>query len=55
MILLVIFIVLMMFWAFCGVSIYEPGKPYVMGNTWVPWLCVAILGFIIFSGYSVRL
>ena len=49
-ILLVVFVVLMMFWAFCGYSVYEPGKHYLLGNTLIPWLCVAILGWVVFGG-----
>ena len=54
MILLVVFVVLMMFWAFCGYSTYEPGRHYLLGNTLIPWLCVAILGWIVFQGTSVK-
>jgi hypothetical protein len=56
MILVVIFVVLMMFWLFFGCySGYDPAKPHMLGNTLIPWLCVAILGWILFGGGHVPL
>lgn len=49
----VIWVVLMMFWLFFGCySGWEPAKPYLLGNTIVPWLCVLILGLVIFGAVS---
>jgi hypothetical protein len=45
----------MMFWLFFGCwwgySAY-PGKPFAMGTTIIPWLCVLILGLIVFGGIN---
>lgn len=47
----VVFVVLMMFWLFFGCySSYIPDKPYLVGTTLIPWLCVAILGYERWSG-----
>lgn len=54
MILCVIFVVLMMFWLFFGCySGWNPQQPILIGNTLIPWLCVAILGWILFQGVPV--
>jgi hypothetical protein len=46
-----IFVVLMMFWLFFGSYLsWDPARPYGLGNTIIPWLCVAILGFVVFNG-----
>ena len=29
---------------------WDPGKPYGLGNTLIPWACVAILGYCFFAG-----
>lgn len=51
MILVVIFVVLMMFWLFFGCYWnWQPQTPAALGNTLIPWLCVAILGWVIFGG-----
>jgi hypothetical protein len=51
MILCVIFVVLMMFWLFGGCYwSWNPTNPSAIGNTVIPWLCVAILGWIMFGG-----
>lgn len=54
MIWLVIWVVLMMFWLFGGGwSYYDPQKPYLMGtHVFVPWLCVLILGLVLFGAIS---
>lgn len=54
MILVVIYVVAMMFWLFGGGYVAYRGDRFdpVMfgGSTLIPWLCVAILGFVIFGG-----
>jgi hypothetical protein len=51
MVWMVIFIVLMMFWLFGGCwACWDPAKPtYCLGTTIIPWLCVLILGLIVFG------
>jgi hypothetical protein len=57
MILCVIFVVLMMFWLFCGSYPMwggpEPNRGVLLGSSIIPWICVAILGWILFSGATV--
>lgn len=49
----VIWVVLMMFWLFFGCYTgWEPARPYALGNTVIPWLCVLILGLIVFGAVS---
>ena len=52
MILIVIWVVLMMFWLFAGYTAAQPSPPTwaPLSNTLIPWLCVAILGWIMFNG-----
>lgn len=53
MIWLVIWVVLMMFWLFYGSwSSWDPAKPYGIGTTLIPWLCVLILGLVVFGALS---
>jgi hypothetical protein len=48
---MVVFVVLMLFWLFFGMySGWDPARPAAVGNTIIPWLCVAILGAIVFGG-----
>jgi len=55
MILCVVFVVLMMFWLFGGCYwSWNPSNPALIGNTLIPWLCVAILGWIVFGGGAIR-
>jgi hypothetical protein len=43
----------MMFWLFGGCYwSWAPDKPYMLGNTLIPWLCVLILGLIVFGAIS---
>lgn len=54
MIWLVIWVVLMMFWLFFGCWWgYDAGRPIALGNTIIPWLCVLILGLVVFGALSV--
>jgi uncharacterized membrane protein YozB (DUF420 family) len=54
MVLCVVFVVLMMFWLFGGGYVSYEGKTFDAvrfgGGTLIPWLCVAILGWVIFNG-----
>ncbi len=55
MIWCVIWVVLMMFWLFGGgyYAYQSPNGPAVFGtSTLVPWLCVLILGLILFGAVS---
>ncbi len=49
---MVIWVVLMMFWAFFGVwwgySSAPPDRPGRLGGTFIPFLCVLILGLKMF-------
>ncbi len=49
-----IWVVLMMFWLFGGGYWgYDPAKPQLLiGNTLVPWLCMLIIGLIVFGAIS---
>jgi hypothetical protein len=49
--LMVIFTVLMMLWLFGGLYwTWDAARPAAAGNTIIPWLCVAILGWVVFGG-----
>lgn len=49
----VVWVVLMMFWLFGGCYwMWEPAKPYMIGTTIIPWLCVLILGLVLFGAIS---
>ncbi len=49
--LAVIFVVLMLFWLFFGCyTTWDPNRPQVVGSTIIPWVCVAILGYVMFAG-----
>jgi hypothetical protein len=50
MIYIVIWTVLMMFWLFFGCyTSWDPARPAVLGNTLIPWLCVLIIGLVLFG------
>lgn len=54
--LMVIFVVLMCLWLFGGGwATYQGGtafNPVVFGTgTLIPWICVAILGWVVFNGH----
>ena len=54
MILCVIWTVCMMFWLFWGgYTSWDPARPQVLGNTLIPWICVLILGLILFGAFQV--
>lgn len=47
----VVFIVCMIVWLFGGAYwSYDAARPYLLGNTLLPWACVAILGYILLGG-----
>jgi len=49
--LMVVFVVLMILWLFFGCWWnYTPASPGGLGNTLIPWICVAILGWVLFGG-----
>jgi hypothetical protein len=56
--LAMVFVVLLLFWLFFGLWSGWPaaGSPVgpagfaPLGNTLIPWLCVAILGYVVFGG-----
>ena len=53
LIAMVVWIVLMMFWLFFGSYIgWDASKPYMIGNTLVPWFCVLIVGVLLFYSLS---
>lgn len=58
MILLVVFIVLMLFWLFGGGYVAYENATFNArtfgGYTLIPWICVAILGYVVFSGVPVQ-
>ena len=47
----IVFIVLMLFWLFFGCWWgYDRARPVSVGMTIIPWLCVAILGWMVIYG-----
>lgn len=53
MIWVVIWVVLMMFWLFFGAyTNWDPARPVVLGTTLIPWLCVLILGLVLFGAVT---
>ena len=55
MIWIVIWTVLMMFWLFFGCwTSWNPSQPQALGGTLIPWLCVLILGLVLFGGIAAR-
>lgn len=52
--LVVIFVVLMLFWLFGGGYVAYEGDAFNArrfgGYTLIPWVCVAILGWVVFGG-----
>lgn len=53
MIWLVIWVVLMLFWLFFGCYLtWAPDRPAALGTTVIPWLCVLILGLIVFGAFG---
>ncbi len=48
-----VWVVLMMFWLFFGCwSTWDANKPAGVGTTLIPWLCVLILGLILFGAVA---
>lgn len=52
MVAMVVFIVLMILWLFGGGWIFYNGDPTrrYLGSHLLAWLCVAILGYVVFNG-----
>ncbi len=49
-----VFVVLMMFWLFFGCyTTWDAARPQGIGTTIIPWLCVALLGWIVLGGGAV--
>jgi hypothetical protein len=49
----VIFVVLMILWLFWGGWTFDRTSPQSLGGTLLPWLCVAIVGYVVFAGPAV--
>jgi hypothetical protein len=50
----VVWVVLMIIWLVFGCWWgWDPQRPGLLGNTVIPWLCVAILGAAVFGGLPV--
>lgn len=55
MIWLVIWVVLMILWLFgVGWLSYDPANPRAVGGVLIPWLCVLILGLVVFGAVEAR-
>lgn len=51
MILAVVLVVLLVLWPILGCyHTYDPARPYLMGNTLLPWICMCILTWIVLNG-----
>lgn len=51
---LVVWVVLMILWLFFGCYMgWDQAKPYGIGTTIIPWLCVLILGLFLFGAFPV--
>lgn len=52
--LAVVYVVLMILWLFFGCYTgWDPARPYGVGTTLLPWLCVALLGYLLLGGAGV--
>ncbi len=53
MILVVVWVVLMILWLFGGGYVHytgpTPNTGYFVGGTIIPWLCVAIIGYLVLN------
>ncbi len=53
---MVVFVVLMILWLFGGGWVASQGGPFNFhtfgSGTLIPWICVAILGWVVFGGSS---
>lgn len=55
MILLVIWVVLMILWLFFGCyTSWDPARPQGVGTTIIPWVCVLILGLVVFGAFPAQ-
>jgi hypothetical protein len=49
----VVWVVLMVLWLFGGCYLtWDPNRPHGIGSTLLPWVCVAILGAMVFGAIS---
>jgi hypothetical protein len=53
MIWVVIWTVLMILWLVWGGYTFDRARPDGLGGTLIPWVCVLILGLVIFGAISV--
>lgn len=50
----VVWVVLMLFWLFFGcATTWDAARPRAVGLVLIPWLCIAILGAIMFGAIDV--
>jgi hypothetical protein len=51
--MVVVWVVLMMFWLLFGCYwTYSKEAPAGVGNTIIPWVCVLILGLVLFGAFN---
>lgn len=49
----IVFIVLMVIWIAFGLYTTDRNNRVELGGNLIPWLCVAILGYLVISGHPV--
>ena len=54
--LMIVWVVLMIIWVIFGCSSnWDPAKPRMLGNTLIPWVCMLILGIVLFWGEPAKI
>lgn len=49
----VVWVVLMILWLFgVGYTNWDAARPQALGNVVIPWICVLILGLVVFGAIS---